>query len=279
MAAYAGAQEAGIEKTVEAHGLTIASAPAVPTLTPFPLGVRTGAAPSLTFLSPGDMSAADRQLVEANQAEIVRRANLQGFGVVPMWHGEEWQSEQAVCPVMPGYVILEFSRNGGPGDVSLFSAVIPRGEGHVRVIPVKKRGYSLWTPTASNTLTLHDFNVLVKQSGLSADWLTTGLCYAALAGGHVRSALRADMPESFPLYAPPVLRVSRKGGAEVDITDAAPSGKGMLWLLDFAQDGRLLKVRHSEARVLTAKAVLGPEVDTKGTPTKESPIDLEAGKQ
>jgi hypothetical protein len=275
------------QEPLEAHGLKMTIAPLAPTPTPFPLDVRSDGGPSLKFVAPGEMSAADRQLVDANQAEIVRRAGLQGFnpGVQGsgmrdvMAGGASWGYEQAVCPVMPDYVILEFSRNGGGGDVSMFSAVIPRGEGHVRVIPVRRRGYSLWTPPASNTLTVHDFNMLVKQSGLSADWLSTGLCYAALAGGHLRAALEGDSPESFPMYAPAVLRVSRKGGAVVDLADAAHPGKGTLWSLDFAQDGRLLKVKRSEAPVLAEKPVKGAETDTKLTPVKESAIDLEAGKQ
>jgi hypothetical protein len=275
LAMMAAAAIAGAQQPQVVHGITINPAASTPTPTPFPLDAETGQRKSLEFLKPEQMSAADTQLTAANVDEIIRRAGLQGFRVERTWHDGGWQYEQAVCPVMPNYLVLEFSLNAGPGDLSQFSVVVPRGEGHLRVIPVRRRGNSLWTPAASNSLTLHDFNVLVKQSGLSPDWLTTGLCYAALAGGHVRTSLVAKAPEeeAFPLYAPATLRVSRNGGAGVEIVDQTHPEHGKLWSLSFAQDGSLLKVRHSAAVGLSPNPVNGP-AEVSGHPTLESPMEI-----
>ena len=152
------------------------------------------------------------------------------------------------------------------GLVSFFSVVIPRGAGHVRVIPARRRSYSLWTPVASNALTVNDFNHMVKENpeGLSPDWLTLGLCYSALTGGHVRAGLKAQTAaeEHFPLAAAAALAVSGKGGAEVRFSDTTPDARQMTWVLEFAQSGRLLKVRHGKAQELVER------------PLKESAIDL-----
>jgi len=246
---------------------------------PFPLDARTGQGQALEFRSPKQMSAADRELVDASQAEITRRAGLLGFDLRNDGNGQgSWGYEQAVCPVFPKHVILEYSRSNGPGDVTLFSAVIPRGEGHVRVIPVRRRSYSLFTPAPSNALTLNDFNhmVLEGHEGLSPDWLTLGLCYAALAGGHVRPALVAQTPgaEVYPLLAPATLTVSGKGGAEVRFDDATPHMKAMEWNLTFAQDGHLLKVRHSVSRELVERPVPGNAAEVGGAPVKGRAVDL-----
>jgi hypothetical protein len=236
----------------------------------FPLNAKTVRVEKLEFRAPEQMTAADRDLAEANQGEIARRAGLQGFDLE---RGAGWGYEQAVCPVFPQHLILEYSRDNGRGDVTLFSAVIPRGEGHVRVIPVRRRGYSLWTPASSNAITLNDFNHMVVEGheGLSPDWLTLGLCYAALAGGHVRAALVAQTPaeEVYPLLTPAKLTVSGKGGAEMYFADATPHVKAMDWVLIFAQNGRLMKVKHTVSGEIVERPVAGTAVDiTAGIPVK-----------
>lgn len=252
------------------HGLRVVQVLVRPTPTPFPLDAHTGRALALEFRAPEAMTAADRDLAASAQVEIERRAALQGFRL-----GENagWGYEQAVCPVFPEHLILEYSRSNGAGDVTLFSVVVPRGEGHVRVIPVRRRGYSLWTPASSNALTLNDFNHMVKEggTGVSPDWLTLSLCYAALAGGHVRAALVAEKPadEVYPLFAPAKLSVSGKGGAAVYFADSTHDVKPMTWELDFAQSGRLMKVRHVEAKGLVEKPVRGNAFDVPGGPAKE----------
>jgi hypothetical protein len=244
-------------------GLTVNELHPKPMPTPFPLDRKTGRVQALEFRSPEQMLAKDRELAEASQGEIARRAGLQGIGVGR--NGAGWDYEQAVCPVFPQHLILEYSSGNAQGDKTLFAAVIPRGEGHVRVIPVRRRGYSLFTPSSSNALTLNDFNHMVTEGhqGVAPDWLTLGLCYAALSGGNVRAALEAQTAaeENYPLFPPASLTVSNKGGAEVRFADSTPGTKSMTWVLTFAQDGRLLKVRHKPSYVLAERPVAGAAVD------------------
>jgi hypothetical protein len=269
------------------HGLKVREDHPAPTPTPFPLGVDTGRTQTLEFRSLEQMTGADKRLVQANEDEIARRAGLQGFRLDVDGRagaGKDaaaWGYEQAVCPVFPNHVVLEYSRSNGAGDVTLFSAVIPRGDGHVRVIPVQRRGYSLWTLASSNALTLNDFNHMVKEepNGLSPDWLTLGLCYAALTGGHVRAGLVAGSAaeEHYPLAIPASLEVSRKGGAEVHFADtrlATGPKSPREWTLIFAQNGRLLKVKHTVATELVEKPVPGNAVEVKGVPVKEGAVEI-----
>jgi len=260
------AQSASPGATENMHGLKVKQLHPRATPSPFPLEARTGRRQELEFRAPEAMTAADRELVAANEAEIARRADLQGFHLEGDRGAGGWGYEQAVCPVFPEHVVLEYSRSNGAGDVSLFSVVIPRGAGHVRVIPARRRSYSLWTPVASNALTVNDFNHMVKENpeGLSADWLTLGLCYSALAAGHVRAGLVVESPteQRFPLAPAATLAVSSKGGAEVRFSDTTAGTKEMTWAMEFSQSGRLLKVRHGHAQELVEK------------PVKESAIDL-----
>lgn len=253
----------------QAVGITVKEIHPKPIVSPFALDGGGESKPSLVFLAPEQMSEHDRDLAEGNQTEIERRAALQGFG---MGHNADegpgkWGYEQAVCPAFPDHLILEYSRIDGPGDVTLFSAVIPRGEGHVRVIPVRRHGYSLWTPSSSNELTIHNFNHMVKESEtktLPPDWLTLGLCYTALAGGHVRAALVAHSreEETYPLYMPATLRLEyKKDGPQIWLVDETPDVKAMKWSLTFSRNGQLLKVKHATAVGAREKPVPGAAVD------------------
>lgn len=228
----------------------------------FPLQDKTPARQQLEFRTPEQMTSGDRELAEANQGEIARRAAFQGFNLDSAHEGG-WGYEQAVCPVFPNHLILEYSRMDGRGDVTLFSAVIPRGEGHVRVIPVRRRSYSLWTPSSSNAITLNDFNHMVVEggTGLAPDWLTLGLCYAALAGGHVRAALVSETPDQFPLYPPARLVLDKNGTARVEFTDVTTAVPPMEWKMDFTRTGRLQKVKRQRVSGIVSKPVAGAPID------------------
>lgn len=243
-------------------GITVRKLHPKPTGTIFPLIDKTPARTQLEFRMPEQMTAADRELAEGNQGEIARRAAFQGFNL-DSGHDGDWGYEQAVCPVFPNHLILEYSRVDGHGDATLFSAVIPRGEGHVRVIPVRRRSYSLWTPSSSNSITLNDFNHMVVEdgSGLAPDWLTLGLCYAALAGGHVRAALVLQLPGQFPLYPPARLVLDKNGTARVEFTDVTAGIPSMEWKMDFTHTGRLQKVKHERVRGIITRPVAGAPID------------------
>ena len=273
--------------------------PSVPT--PFDLRSRGPAVQELQFLPYESMSRPDRDLLDSNQDEILERASRQGFNLEKTGNAaSEWSYEQAVCPAFPQHLIVEYSRDNGQGDLTLLSVVIPRGEGHIRVIPARRRGYSLFTQVASNDITLNDFNHIVLEEGLrervdshrktkalskeqsqehvlgGVDWLTLGLCYSALASGHVRAGLQPVQAtdQKYPLAIPAQLRVSQRGGADVWFADTTPEAKSMQWELHFAQDGRLLKVRHIKSVLLFERPVAGQVVNAKGIPTREGVVDL-----
>jgi len=278
-------------QTETVQGLRVRELHPSPIPAPFDINATTPALQELQFLAPEAMKPADRALVDANQDEIRMRASRQGFNLDQSGSASSgWAYEQAVCPAFPQHLILAYSRGNEQGDITLLSVVIPRGEGHVRVIPARRRGYSLFTPVASNDITLNDFNHIVLEEGLrervdsrhksktlsqdhvlaGADWLTLGLCYSALASGHVRAGLQAAKPadETYPLALPAQLRVSQKGGADVWFADTTPEAKSMQWEMRFAQDGRLLKVRHVNSSLLRKKPIPGAPLDVPEISTK-----------
>ena len=151
---------------------------------PFSPGSETaGPAAAIEFRSYDQMSRQDRDLAADAESAIGERAGFAGLE----FNQGKWNYQQIVCPALPNHLFLQFTRNNGTGDVSVFSASIPRGgDGRVRIIPILRRGYSLFSPAPINALTISAFNHIraEEHSDEPPDWLATGLCYAALAGAH-----------------------------------------------------------------------------------------------
>jgi len=193
----------------------------------------------------------------------------------------KWSYQELVCPALPNHIFLRFTRDSGAGDVSLFTASIPReGDGRVRIVPIRMRGYSLFSPAPINALTISAFNHIRAEEnpGKAPDWLGTGLCYAALAGGHAQAADLTPSPESqkFPAAIPAMVEIQVQGGAIVQFTDTAANPKLMQWTMTFDRKGRLLKATHYPVGLLKVNSVPPNAAQVKGSsvPPTVQDIDL-----
>jgi hypothetical protein len=217
--------------------------------------------------SAEEMTAQDRAEAANAEAAIGEKAGFMGLG----YDQGKWTYKQLVCPALPNHLFLQYTRNNGVGDVSLFSASVPRGgEGRVRIIPIQMRGYSLFSPAPINALTISAFNHIRAEEhsagGDAPDWLGTALCYAALAGGHPQAAHLPGRDESaVAATAPPAtLEVEVNGGATLSFADVAASPRPMEWTMIFDRKGTLLKARHAAAELVTVHKLNPAPVDEKG---------------
>ena len=220
---------------------------------PFPPGSGArGPAKPIEFLSPEQMTQADREAVNAGQPAIRERA---GFAGIEFSQGQ-WSYQQIVCPAFPNHVLLKFTQNGGEGDESVFTASIPRrgpgqSGGQIRIIPILRRGYSLFSDAPINGLTISAFNHIREEEHFqnTPDWLSTGLCYAALGGAHPQVELGPASTEarSFPSAVPAVLEIPAEGGAVISFLDSAGTPKPTQWSMVFDGKGKLLKATQTSA--------------------------------
>jgi hypothetical protein len=258
-------------------GLTIKPIPAKPVPTPFPLGHEgAGRAPSIQFIPAAQMSEKDKLVEAGAESSIQERAHWSDLD----FNSGPWSYQQIVCPALPNHLFLQFTRNNGAGDVSMFSASIPRSsDGRVRIIPIERRSYSLFSPAPINALTISAFNHIRAEENAdkAPDWLTTGLCYAALAGAHPETVLLADSlidSSKFPEASPATMRVPPKGGAIIRFADIAAAPRPMQWTLVFNPQGKLLKASKSPAPLITEKAMTQEIKDLKGKPIPQTIVDL-----
>jgi hypothetical protein len=228
---------------------------------------KPGITDRIWFRSAEEMTAQDRAEAANAEAAIGEKAGFMGLG----YDQGKWIYRQVVCPALPNHLFLQYTRNNGVGDVSLFSASVPRGgEGRVRIIPIQMRGYSLFSPAPINALTISAFNHLRAEEHVgadgTADWLGTALCYAALAGGHPQAARMAGKEESVKSEdAPPAtLSVEVNGGATLSFTDVSAAPRPMEWTMIFDRRGTLLKARHAPTELVTVHKLNPAPVDEKG---------------
>ena len=238
---------------------------------------------SVQFLAVDQMTEKDRLQAanaESSIAEHVKYADLD-------FNQGQWSYQQVICPALPNHIFLRFLRNNGTGDVSVFTASIPRGEeGRVRIIPIQRRGYSLFSPAPINALTISAFNHIraeenpdpapdpgpdqdnARAPSAAPDWLGTGLCYAALAGGHPQAAAVSDNPaaEKFPVVSTALLDVGNNGGAILSFTDVSAPSRPMRWSMTFDSKGRLIKGGHSPAELLSIRVEHPLQVNQVGQP-------------
>jgi hypothetical protein len=208
----------------------------------------------LEFRTEEEMSAADHSLVLNAEGTIAERAHFDDldFDAAP---GNPWAMQQAVCPALPRHLIVQFTRNRGKGDVSVFTAIIPRDpEGRIRIIPVEKRGYSLFSPAPVNAITISVFNRIraEEKTAIQPDWLTLGLCYASMAGARPKADLVAmDIhSETMPEGRPATLVIENNGTAKIIFVDMAARPAPMEWTMSFDKKGRLLKAVHHKAVII-----------------------------
>jgi len=227
------------------------------------------------FRAYEQMSRQDRDLAADGESAIGERAGFAGLE----FNEGKWAYRQIVCPALPGHLLLQFTRNNGAGDTSMFSASIPRGgDGRVRIIPIVRRGYSLFSPAPINALTISAFNHIRAEEHIeeSRDWLGTGLCYAALAGAQPVAAPLApiDATPKMPIGGPSVLDIPNRGGAVIHFTDIAAARRPMVWTMSFNAKGKLLKATHVPASLERVVAMQPTPVDERGIEMHPAPVNL-----
>jgi hypothetical protein len=226
---------------------------------------------SIEFRPVDQMTQKDRDLEADAESSIAERA---GFADLEFNVGK-WSYGQLVCPALPNHLFLRFIRNNGVGDVSVFSVAIPRnGEGRVRIIPIQRRGYSLFSPAPINALTISAFNHIRADENpdKAPGWLGTALCYAALAGANPQAAPLGERAgiQKFSAVSSAVLEIPNRGGAIIRFTDVAALPRPMVWTMTFNGKGKLLKAAHAAAALSTDKAVQPSPVEEQAKPIPAS---------
>ena len=223
---------------------------------------------SVKFENADQLPQQDRLLIANAESTITELAGSAGLGI-----GESgWDYQEIACPSFPNHIFLGYSRDKGRGDISMFSASIPRnGAGKIRVVPILKRSYSLFSPAPINAMTISAFDHIRAEEGQSAndDWLGNALCYAALAGARPEIVPAGSWPtreSPIPsLSAALNIQFNTKGREVITFVDSAARPHAMEWAMTFTREGRLIKATHRPAELMRAKPVAETSATIRGS--------------
>jgi hypothetical protein len=196
---------------------------------------------TLQHRSAEQMEPADASVVREKQRQITDEAAF--FGYYLNLGG--WNYDQALCSDIPDYVVLHYVKESPGGGESLFTALLPRGQGRVLIVPVLYRNAMPYRSAVGAKRTLEVFNLAVPAAVAEAaaqpggNWLALAMTYAAVAGAEPNVPLRPDSDEAL-VKAPratSVLSVSNRV-LEVTFTDRDAKDRYAVWTVDLDKTGR-----------------------------------------
>ena len=132
------------------------------------------------------------------------------------------------------------------------------------IIPIVRKGYSLFSPAPIGPLTIASFNRIRSEENTDwpANWLGTALYYAALAGANPQAGELPPQPqegelathpsetEHVPVTMEPTFIKTKEGGTIIRFADISTTPHPMEWSLIFDPKGTLLKATHFPAYVV-----------------------------
>jgi len=216
---------------------------------------------SLEHRAPDAMDSADRDLLRARQKELISEAQFYGYDITT----GNWTYDQAICPQLPNTVLLHYLSKFPDGSESLFTALIPRNAGRIRIVPVLYRNASPFTPAEKNPRNFAIFNTLVpaeiarKDVDVDGKWLSLGTCYAEVVGGrpNVPNEPSLDVATiKAPLATFRIDTATKQRQVQFSDRDAAKVFK--IWTISFNEKGRVTAAINEDYATYVARIVQPP---------------------
>ncbi len=229
----------------------------------------------LQVLSVGQMAPADAALLDEHRRDIAAAAEFHGYDV----SSGTWIQSQVACPYAPRYVILHDLQLTQDGSISLFTALIPRSSGQVRIIPVLHHGAQALTIFGSTPGQRSLIDDVISARQLSEppnqndDWATLAFCYGALAGAEPVASSTAS-----PEQTSPRLDLDENGKVrEMSFSVLGPDHFYQDWTIQFDGHGKVKSIGLSARGLHPALEIPGQHTRREktipsGAPAVPKPI-------
>jgi hypothetical protein len=211
---------------------------------------------SLGHRSADQIDPADAALVTAHQHDLSADAALFGY----VLGSGDWTYDQTLCPDIPDYLVLHYRRHAPNGTLSQFTALVPRGEGRVMVVPVLYRNATPYQHAGGGARTIAVFNRVVP-SGIERDsatsnakWVHLGMTYAAIAGAEPKVPARPDLDPAIMRAPLPTIEISSVDHVqEVVFTDRDAPDHFTVWDININQAGHVVSASVSTHPLAVAR--------------------------
>jgi hypothetical protein len=216
---------------------------------------------SLPVLDAGQMSAADRALLEQREVDVSSAAAFYGFDI----SDNRWTYQQIVCRSLPDHMMLNFENGSVEHGPSHFVAVVPANGDKVQVVTDYAHGLLPFHAAWEKSAAYQTFNQMITtdrgehELGPSSHWLNLGMCFAALSGHLPRVAVPKESVEASEALtkrngSTPIIMIDPARNAEVDFSDISATQTGN-WRLRFDNRGRLTKAELDTVDPLKTRVV------------------------
>lgn len=218
-------------------------------------GAANRATMHVRVVSASQMQKEDADLLSNRRAEVARAAEFNGYDL----SSGSWIRSQVLCPDAPNHLLMHYLRLVQDGSVSLFTAIVPRGQDQVRIIPVLYHGAQALRVFGSSPTQRDLINQVISTKKLSegpgpnTDWTALAYCYAALAGAEPNaSSLTAQEQTS------PRLKLESDGKIqEMSFSVLGPDHLYQDWRIQFDHGGKVKSISLSARTVHGMEAVPG----------------------
>lgn len=239
---------------------------------------------SLPVRSFAQMEPADAEVVAAHKDAIARAAAFYDFHL-----DSSWSYEQAVCPLTPQHILLNYYSRQRDG-VSSFSAVVPRQGSVIRIVPLVHDGtapsvvpwgehsYNVFNAMTAGSGGVRQRKVSSDQSQRPAslspgDQFVWGLCYVALVN---ERALIAHPDSELHVFSAtePTFRLGTQGGSELSFTVRDDAQYYSVWQLEFSREGGLIHADRDQHMLPTSDMETATSVVPEGAPVTQSALPI-----
>jgi hypothetical protein len=193
--------------------------------------------------SADQADAADVALLGSKAHAIAAEASFFGYNL----RDSGWTWNEASCPEFPDRLLVHYQRTSRDGAVSLFTALVPRGNDRIYVVPVLYRNATPFRSAYGSERSIAVFNRVIsadiaeKALQPEGSWLMMGLCYADLVGAESHALQRSGSDVALALAPLPTLHINEgTSDRQVIFTDRNAPGRYLVWGLSFTNKGRLL---------------------------------------
>jgi len=179
---------------------------------------------------------------------------------------------------MPDYILLRYTNATPAGPDSIFTVLVPRHGGRIRIVPVLNHGATRFKPAPTDPRNFELFSQVIpadvakQNSGPEGKWLALTVCYAEMTGARPTVPNEPSLDLRMIKAPPPTLRISVSAKEhEVRFVEPYSQTDYKLWDITYNEAGRIIGANddlHSYGEVVVKQV---PEPTPKQIPEPPSP--------
>jgi hypothetical protein len=224
---------------------------------------------SLEHRSVEQVDPADLAILHDRAHELIDEATFHGYDLST----GSWTWNQTICPQLPDSILLHYSSHQAGGAESRFTALVPRHEGRIRVVPVYYHSVTPFHPAVKSSRNFAIFNAAVppdialKSTDPQGDWLSLAACYVEMVGGEPNIPNDPSLvPETLLAPQPQIDVAAVQQTRLIRFTDRDAENQYLVWTLSLNRKGQVISA-DSQTYPSYAAKISNPPVPQPATLT------------